>query len=143
MLFKKSSMLKKRRKKKKFLRIFIFPFAIVGVFGIYYFFHLFFFSRAVFLSPLAPDFFVPVKEKNLIAIKKGLAENHISVLAISPKNDTYEVTLSDGAAIIFSANKPIQLQISSLQLIISHFTIEGKKISRVDFEFDKPVVVAE
>lgn len=142
-MFKKNSMLKKRRRKNKFLRVFIFPIAAFGIFSAYYFFHSFFFSGSMLLSPLAHSFFVPINEKNIFAIKKGLADNHISARQISAKNDSYEVILSDGTSVLFSGNKPISLQISSLQLILSHFTIEGKKVSRVDFEFDKPVVTAQ
>lgn len=50
-------------------------------------------------------------------------------------------TLSEGGQIIFSREKDFNSQVDSLQIILSRLKIEGKKVKKVDFRFDKPVVV--
>lgn len=49
-------------------------------------------------------------------------------------------TLKDGKEVVFSKDKPIELQVSSLQLIIGRLTIEGKQFNKIDFRFDNPVI---
>jgi len=67
-------------------------------------------------------------------------KNALSFTAISSSSDAYFITLKEGEEIIFSAKKDIEQQIASLQLIMKHFTIEGKLFKRIDFRFDNPVV---
>jgi len=69
-----------------------------------------------------------------------LMKNALSFTAISSSSDAYFITLKEGEEIIFSAKKDIEQQIASLQLIMKHFTIEGKLFKRIDFRFDNPVV---
>lgn len=52
-----------------------------------------------------------------------------------------EVRLEGDELTIFSTFKELKIQINSLQLILTRAKIEGKKISRLDLRFDKPVVV--
>lgn len=49
--------------------------------------------------------------------------------------------LVDGGQVFFATNKDFTLQIDSLQLILSRLTIEGKKVKKIDFRFEKPIVV--
>ncbi len=68
----------------------------------------------------------------------------ISVLSISPHADSsYKIVLQDGGEVIISLKKSIEKQITSLQPILKQLTIEGKKFNRIDFRFDKPLVVYE
>lgn len=130
----------KERKKRKLRNILLLLFIIVSIFGAYHFFMLFISSRATFMSPKATKLSVPIKDKNIEAIKKELEKTHISFTSISVRNTGYEVILTQGIIVLFSSGKPIAPQVSSLQLILSHFTIDGEKISRVDLEFDKPII---
>ncbi|MDE2025953.1 MAG: hypothetical protein KGJ07_05645, partial [Patescibacteria group bacterium] len=50
------------------------------------------------------------------------------------------VTLDSGEQIIFSQKKDLSEQITSLQLIKRELTIEGKRLNRVDFRFDNPII---
>lgn len=51
------------------------------------------------------------------------------------------IRLETGEEILLSPNKSLEPQISSLQLILSRLTIEGKRFLRLDFRFEKPVIV--
>jgi len=74
-------------------------------------------------------------------IESNLKKKNIPFSSIfSYGNDSFLVKLKNNEEIIFSKNKDISFQVSSLQLMLSRFTIEGKRIKRVDFRFDKPVV---
>jgi len=50
------------------------------------------------------------------------------------------VELRDGGELILSSKKDLENQLSSLQLILSRLTIEGKKLKKLDFRYDNPVV---
>ncbi|MCL5438461.1 MAG: hypothetical protein M1268_00545 [Patescibacteria group bacterium] len=63
-----------------------------------------------------------------------------SNIAVST-GSSYLVEFKDGSKAIISQNKPFASQVSSLQLILSRFTIEGKKLSMIDFRFDNPLIV--
>lgn len=50
-------------------------------------------------------------------------------------------TLTDGPTVVFSDSKDPQVQVSSLQLILTRLTIEqGKNAKMIDMRFNKPVV---
>jgi len=53
------------------------------------------------------------------------------------------VWLEDGEEVVFSLKKEIQIQVDSLQFILSRSKIEGKRIKKIDLRFDKPVVKYE
>lgn len=61
-----------------------------------------------------------------------------TISAISQTSAT--ASLSQGGNVIFSLEKPLDQQMSSLQLIISRLTIEGKGFTRIDFRFNDPVI---
>src|SRR5260221_2773392 len=55
-------------------------------------------------------------------------------------DDNATITVDTGTVAVISFSKDIDKQIASLQLTISRLTIEGKKLSKIDFRFDRPVV---
>lgn len=74
--------------------------------------------------------------KNLLALK------NISFSSISISTDSaYLVKLSSDEEVIFSSKHNLDMQVSSLQLILSRLTIEGKKFIKLDFRFDKPIII--
>ena len=74
-------------------------------------------------------------------VEDSLEKNGISFSAVKIASDSsYLVTLQDGSKVILNQNKNLQNQISSLQLILSRLTIEGKRFKSLDFRYDKPVV---
>ncbi len=82
---------------------------------------------------------------NLAAINDSfdsqLIKSEIKYKDVKKGKDFYSVELVDNGTVIFSQNKDIEKQISSLQLILSRLTIEGKRFKSLDFRFDKPVLV--
>lgn len=71
-----------------------------------------------------------------------LQKSDIPVENIDRHDDSsYRVTLQTEQEVIFSSQKTYDAQVSSLQLLLSRLTIEGKRISRIDLRYDNPVVV--
>lgn len=86
----------------------------------------------------------PVSKKKLYSeedLKRMLRDKNIQFAKVSYGDDlSFYIDLRDGGQAIFSFNKGLESQISSLQLILSRLTIEGKRLKKLDFRFDKPVI---
>lgn len=107
--------------------------AVIG--GVYFIFPNFFKSNLI--SPLAQIVFV--SDRRLV--EQALLKNKILYSSIKTASDSsYLITLSAGGDAIITSKKNINLQISSLQLMLNRLTIEGKRIKSVDFRYDRPVV---
>jgi len=78
--------------------------------------------------------------KFLTTLRLNLLEPKIAKIT-SPYSLT--VWLKDGEEVVFSLKKEIQVQVDSLQFILSRSKIEGKGIKKIDLRFDKPVVSYE
>lgn len=75
-------------------------------------------------------------------VENLLKKNNISYSSIVKLGDgSYEIKLSDSRVVVMSSQKDINLQISSLQYMLSRLTMEGKRFVRIDLRFDKPVIV--
>ncbi|MBI3955603.1 hypothetical protein HY338_04095 [Candidatus Gottesmanbacteria bacterium] len=72
------------------------------------------------------------------ASKNTLSINKIS---LDEASGIYHLILVEGEEVEFSQEQDPYLIAASLQIIISRFRIEGKIISQIKFQFDKPVVV--
>lgn len=97
-----------------------------------------------YISPLAANFSPSEALGTEITqdmIKEKLGKRGFSVKEIADYDNGYLLTLSTDEKIIFSKNKQLDEQISSLQLISSRLTIEGKDFVQVDLRFDRPVIV--
>ena len=72
-----------------------------------------------------------------------LREKKIEIVSSPTASDSaILVNLSNSETlVIFSANKDLLLQISSLQIVLNRLTIEGRKGKKIDLRFDNPVVV--
>jgi hypothetical protein len=82
------------------------------------------------------------KNENRNQINDLLQKSGIPFASVENGNDsTYLVNLKDGGQVIIAQDKNVQNQISSLQLILSRLTIEGKRFKSLDFRYDKPVVL--
>lgn len=78
------------------------------------------------------------KEEDL---RKMLKDKNIQYGKVTYGDDlSFYVDLRDGGQVILSLNKGLENQISSLQLILSRLTIEGKRLKKLDFRFNKPVI---
>ena len=106
------------------------------------------FSAAVatylYFSSGKTSYLNPVVQSNVsqnLALESQLKKNNIDFTNISMNRDgSTTVSLNGGGEVILSSKKDIGSQITSLQLILSRLTIEGKKLKTLDFRFDNPVV---
>lgn len=81
------------------------------------------------------------EEESLKKLSLILKRNNISFSSLSEYDkNSFAVKLKSGEEIIFSSQKNLEYQTSSLQVILSRLTIEGKRFSRLDFRFEKPVI---
>ena len=70
-----------------------------------------------------------------------LSDSNIDIArSVIGQEESIEVELKDGGKVIFSSKKDLKKQITSLQLVLSRLTIEGKKLKILDFRYDNPVV---
>lgn len=106
-----------------------------------------FLNRSKLISPV-PDVLYKknnqyqVKDNSIWQVEEKLKKSKIDFSSSSLASDSsYLVKLKSGEIINFSSEKSLDEQISSLQLMLYRFTIEGKRLERLDFRFDKPVVV--
>lgn len=146
-----------RRKHQKSPRRFVRPLILFLLFillcsGIYYvirstpfsFFYLM--GSGKYLNPLQTSLSLKDALGNTLSIpivENKLRQAHIRVASVvSYADDGFLVKLESGEEIIVSSKKPIDMQISSLQLILSRFTIEGKRFTQMDLRFDRPVIVS-
>jgi len=136
-MFQSKRKLKKEKSKQRLKVAFIIlVFLLISITLLAYLSTHYSFGRKTYISPLA---------QGKLAASNSLEENLISARiffkTISSSSDgSFVVVLADGGRIILSSKKDIKSQISSLQLILSRLTIEGKKLKTLDFRFDNPVV---
>lgn len=94
-----------------------------------------FFVRQEFIIPIPLE--DPLKE-----LEGNLSEKNIPFnFPLIATESGILANLSEGGQIIFSREKDFNLQINSLEMILSRLKQEGKKVKKVDFRFDKPIVV--
>ncbi len=135
-------LLRKRRINKynsktgfKILLITILFIGLIATFFSFLYIH-FYISTYGFISPLSQT-----KETLLARVEEELEKQNISFGKVTSNSDgSLSVKLKDESEIIFSSKKNVSSQITSLQLMLSRLTIEGKKLKSLDFRFDNPVV---
>lgn len=136
MLQRKRKLKKEKTKQRLKLAFLMLVFLLMSLTFLVYLNTHFSFGRKTYLSPLA--------EGKLIfsnSLEEQLNIANVKFKTISSNSDgSVTVTQEDGGLIILSSKKNILFQISSLQLILSRLTIEGKKLKSLDFRFDNPVV---
>lgn len=136
-MFQKKRQLKKERNIKRVKTAFIalFFLSVILIF-IEYLYLNFSFGKNFYISPIAQN-----KASVIITLEKELEKSNISFKSVQAKQDgSLLIELADGSSVIFSQKKDIKNQISSLQLVLTRLTIEGKKLKSLDFRFNNPVV---
>lgn len=93
-------------------------------------------NRNSVVSPLAKTTSSNVKLEEIL-LRENIPFSTINVASDS----SFIVYLRDGGEVSISQKKNLESQISSLQVILSRLTIEGKKFKSLDLRFDKPVIV--
>jgi len=106
-----------------------------------------FFTPATYISPVTmtakPGKIQTIPQSDVFVqdVRKALAQANISYTNVQLSDTmTCQITLSDNEEVILSTQKDISVQIASLQLISSRLTMEGKRFTRLDLRYDKPVL---
>lgn len=98
----------------------------------------FFAKRDLYISPVTKN------SDDAKKIETLLRDARILFLSISIDEDSsYKVKIEGGGEVVLSLKKDLERQITSLQPILKQLTIDGKKFNRIDFRYDKPLVVYE
>lgn len=125
------------KKKKLIIFILITSFLIVVVTALLFLSRLA--NKTLFISPVSKNISQEIK-----TIEDLLFDAQIVFTSISLNdNSSYKVLLKDGGEVVISLKKNIERQITSLQPILKQLTIDGRKFNRIDFRYDKPLVVYE
>jgi len=133
--------MKKRRNKGLFslLKLLVFILVLFVLITASYFSYLYYFKKTLIISPLGK---ISISKASLIS--DALLKNQISFNSVEIASDSsYMISLSEGGQVILSSSKEITPQINSLQLILKRLTMEGKRIKKLDFRFEKPVLSFE
>ena len=134
------------RKRNRVIRKIIFrSLLVIGLLGLFgaLGFYIFFIKshKPLYISPISiKNFSMDSKNDDLTSIKIALKQTNIDFDDVIASSSSYTVRLKDGGIVIFSAQKSITSQISSLQFIHSRLTMEGRSFKRLDLRFDKPVI---
>jgi hypothetical protein len=82
-----------------------------------------------------------VEDEQIRDIEKQLAQRSIAYTGITAGSEDATILVQDQGDVIISTEKDVSKQISSLQLILTRLTMEGKHFAKLDLRFDKPVIV--
>lgn len=87
-------------------------------------------------SPLADkdpisDLAALLREKKIDTVASPIASDSAILVTIE----------SEETQVLFSANKDLVLQVSTLQIILNKLTIEARVARKIDFRFEDPIVV--
>lgn len=126
----------KREKKINFLRtVLFFILPLTCLMGFYIIYSSF--ANKKVASPLSRKYVLLENED----ISRELMKSGIDYSSIERTEDSsYLIHLSGGGLALISSTKNIKIQISSLQLMLSRLTIEGKRVKFIDFRYDRPIV---
>lgn len=102
-------------------------------------------DKKLFVSPL-PLTRLPIVEllgdKDTGQLERALAKKGVDFESIVISSDSgYIVQLKTGEEVLMSKTRSLDEQISSLQVILPRLTMEGKRFTRLDLRFDRPVIV--
>jgi len=93
-------------------------------------------KKPLFISPIGSNSQNLTKKLEKLLLDSGIEFSSIA----SQFNSSYMVRLKEDGEAILSLHKDFKKQIASLQAVLKQLTIEGKRVIRIDFRFDKPVV---
>ncbi len=80
-------------------------------------------------------------EDNITRLTTMLAQANLPVVSLeNVSSDSTVASLSGGLKVQFSLTKDLSSQVATLQVILSRFRIEGRKVNRIDLRFNNAVV---
>lgn len=93
-------------------------------------------KKQLFISPISSN------SENLIkTLERLLLTSDIEFSSVTFRSpSSYMVKLKEDGEVILSLEKDFKKQIASLQAVLKQLTIKGKRLIRIDFRFDKPVI---
>lgn len=126
---------RRRNSLKKKLAVYILLLTISGC--LVFFINLFFLSRnPSIISPLGKS-----NNTDTGKVEKALKDNDILFSQVVVLSDSsYQVSIPNNGQVKLSSQKDIGKQITSLQRILKHLTIEGKPFKNIDFRFEEPII---
>lgn len=84
------------------------------------------------------------KEDTVKEIEKQLKSKSIVYESVTREtSNRYKIILEGNGEVFISPEKGVTEQLSSLQVILSRLTMEGKKFKRLDLTYDRPVIVLQ
>lgn len=130
----------RRKKTHSVIKVMVLLIVCAGfLFSTFVIYERYLLSSPQYTSPL------PKTTKTLSYSKSDLASflrkagiKYVSLDAL--EDGSFLVRLGSGEEVLFSRQNSAS-EVASLQRILSRLTIEGKAVSRLDFRFNKPVVV--
>lgn len=147
-MWENKRVLKKHKKQRSKLTtiVYLCISAIVGIFGysLYLLFTLF--SQPIITRPI-PTRTTVLGERVVYTavqteIEELVKEKQISYKTIEKiDNVSYRMQLLTNAEVFFTTDRNLTEQITSLQVILTRTTMEGRHFTRLDLRFDKPVIV--
>lgn len=87
------------------------------------------------LAPIPKD--DPTRTLSDLLLKKNIPIDS----SPSSSGSAIVVTVSGNGQVFFSRVKDIGSQVDSLQIILTRLTIEGKEFKKIDFQYEKPIIV--
>lgn len=136
MLQKKRQLKKVKQKSTVKFLILILLFFLTVVLLIEYYYLNYSVVGTNIVSPVAE-----IQTSKMSDLESILKNNKISFSSIDVNPDSsFTVNLTGDGVVILSSKKDIRAQLSSLQLILSRLTIEGKKLKSLDLRFGSPVI---
>ncbi|GIW61597.1 MAG: hypothetical protein KatS3mg089_0449 [Patescibacteria group bacterium] len=147
-MFSRKRLLKKEKKQLTKRRL-LFTSIVLGVLGVGCIVvgTIMLLHEPLFISPLpvvgSP---LPSNEDQYFkkTIQTKLKEYAIPYESISiPRKSLFIIKLSDGGEVVLTSRKDLIPQLSSLQVIYSRLTMEGKKFRRLDMRYDKPIILLQ
>jgi len=133
----KTTVTKKQRKKVKQKKISVFLIVLgLSLIASSLFYFAFLEKKTLYLNPLSKD----QTSKNS-QVERLLKEKEIPFESVTTSKDlSYVIKINSESEVIIDSKKEIEQQVSSLQLITSQLTIEGKAFKRIDFRYQKPII---
>ena len=136
-MFQRKRQLKKDQgkvRKKFYFKILVLVLGVLAVFEVLYF--NFYFGKFVIVSPLSKN-----TSSNILMVENQFGKKNISYSKVTEEPDgSVSVILKEGGEVIIAPKKNLNTQLSSLQLMLSRLTIDGKRLKTLDFRYDNPVV---
>lgn len=125
-----------KRRTKTLIDFFLFTFFVSGVAVVL----SFVFSPE--MAILSPTPVLSAKDANntVKIIEAELKRQQLKASSIDSSSDLITVTLETEQVLLLSPERDIKKDLASLQLIMRQLTMEGKRFTRLDLRFDKPVI---